>query len=387
MGGPAEFFDVPLSELRTRTSAKWTAFGGSDVLPLPVAEMDVRLAPPITRALHAAVDRSDTGYAGDPAALVAAFVGFADRRWGWPVDPSSVRTAADVAHAVVALLRVAIEPGDGVVLMPPVYPPFWSWLRSVDARPVEVPLLDVEHGGRMDLAGIGSALGAGARVILLCHPHNPTGSVHPAADLLALAALADRYGATVVSDEIHAPMAYPGAGFVPYLQAGPAAQRTGITVTSASKAWNLAGLKCALMVAGDGRRDVLDRVPPETGWGVGQFGVIAGIAAFAEGEKWLDDLVVALPAAAAHLAALLAEHLPSVRLHLPVAGYLAWLDCRETGLGDDPAQVFLDRGQVALHHGPEFGSPGKGFARINFGCSAQTLREAVRRMASLPLSR
>ncbi|GGL95592.1 MalY/PatB family protein [Nakamurella endophytica] len=378
MPGP---FDIPLAALRQRTSAKWTTYG-VDVLPLPVAEMDVRLADPVARVLHEAVDRSDTGYAGDPGPVRRAFAAFADRRWGWPVSAEDVRTCPDVAAGVMAVLRVLTRPGDGVVVMPPVYPPFFAWVRTVGATPVEVPLTGVDGGGRIDLAGVERALAAGTRVVLLCHPHNPTGAVHPAADLVELAALADRFGATVLSDEIHAPLAHPGSGFRPFLTLGAAAERTGVAFGSASKAWNLAGLKCALVTAGSGRRDVLEALPPELGWAVGQFGQLAARAAFDEGEAWLDEVVAGLVRNADLLGELLLRHLPGVRSPRPAAGYLAWLDCRALGLGDDPAQVFLDRAGVALHHGPDFGAQGAGWARINVGCPPDLLTEAVRRMAA-----
>ena len=200
--------DVPLGVLRARASAEWTSFPPG-VLPLPVAEMDVHLAPPIAAALHAAVDASDTGYAGDPALLLAAFAGFARRRWGWTVDPAAVRTCADVAVGVTEVLRRLVGPGDGVVVMPPVYPPFWQWLDDVGAPAVEVPLLEPDRGGRLDLPGIDRVLAAGARVVLLCSPQNPTGRVHPVEELRALAELAATYGATVLADEIHAPLTQP----------------------------------------------------------------------------------------------------------------------------------------------------------------------------------
>ena len=195
--------DVPLEQLRERLSVKWTQYS-ADVLPLPVAELDVELAPSIASVLTAALARSDTGYAGDSAGLSAAFTGFASRRWAWRVESADIRTCADVAVGVTEVLRALIAPGDPVVIMPPVYPPFWNWLADVRARPVEVPLVDVAAGGRLDLAGIERALVEGCRVVLLCSPHNPTGRVHDRAELAALALIAERYGATVVSDEIHA---------------------------------------------------------------------------------------------------------------------------------------------------------------------------------------
>jgi len=372
--------DVPLAELRLRRSAKWTSFP-PDVLPLPVAEMDVRLAPPIARALRAAVDLSDTGYAGDPTPVTGALARFARRRWGWAVDPGAVRLCADVAVGVTAVLRRVTRPGDAVVLTPPVYPPFAAWLAEVGVRQVDVPLLDAERGGGLDLPGLERALAAGARAVLLCSPHNPTGRVHPAAELAELAGLAEAYGAVVLADEIHAPLTLPGAAFTPYLSVSPAAARTGVAFHSASKAWNLAGLKCAAIITAEPGSGLLGEVPLELRWTVGHLGAVAAAAAYDEGEPWLDDLLAALSVNVGLLDGLLAERLPAVRFVAPAAGYLAWLDLRGLGLGDDPADVLLARGRVALGSGPTFGAGGAGFARLNVGCSEEVLAEAVRRMA------
>ncbi|RJK95495.1 aminotransferase class I/II-fold pyridoxal phosphate-dependent enzyme [Vallicoccus soli] len=337
--------------------------------------MDVDLAPPVAAALRAAVERSDTGYAGDVAPLVAAFRGFAARRWEWEVGAGDVTTCADVGVGTTELLRAALAPGDGVVLMPPLYPPVRGWLATVGAVPVDVPLLE----GRMDLGGVDRALADGARAVFLCHPHNPTGRVHGTDELQALAELALRHGALVVADEIHGPLA---PRFTPYLTVSGTARATGVALTSASKAWNLAGLKCALLVAqGEGPRELVGRLPHETVWGVGLLGALAAEAAFRDGEPWLDGLLAGLAANLDLLGPLLAEHLPEVGYARPEAGYLAWLDCRRLGLGDDPAAAFLAAG-VALVPGPDFGPGGAGFARLNAACHPDLLREAVRRMAA-----
>ncbi|RJL31945.1 MalY/PatB family protein [Bailinhaonella thermotolerans] len=372
-------FDIPTAELRRRRSAKWTTYP-SDVLPLPVAEMDVRLAPGIAAALHEAVERGDTGYAGDVTELVEAFRGFALRRWGWKVEPDGVATCADVGVGVVEVLRRLIRPGDGVLIMPPVYPSFYPWLRESGARTVAVPLIDRERGGRLDLDGIERALADGTRVVLLCHPHNPFGRVHTAEELRALAELARTYGAIVLSDEIHAPLTHTGQGFDPYLTVSDAAAETGIAFTSASKAFNVAGLKCALIIA-DGRRDLLGEMPEELPWGVGHLGLIASIAAFSGEDAWLERLAASLAANVALLRDRLAEALPGVTFPEPRASYLAWLDFRALGLGDDPAAEFLARARVALGSGPAFGLHGEGHARFNFGCSPELIDEAVTRMA------
>jgi cystathionine beta-lyase len=376
------FDDVSIELLRLRHSAKWRKYA-PDVLPAWVAEMDFALALPIREALLEAVSRDDTGYT-DAGRLPEAFAAFAGRRFGWAVEPSRVRLTNDVVTGIVELMRALTEPGNGVVINPPVYPPFFIVTRDLGRKVVEVPLLHVEAGGRLDLDGLERAFAGGARMYLLCHPHNPTGRTHDREELTAVVALAARHGVTVVSDEIHAPMSMPGVEHVPYLTLGDDAVATGIAVTSASKAWNLAGLKCALIATGDGAmHDRLTEVlPSHLGAHTGHFGVLASIAAFDHGEEWLDALVVHLDRNRSLLGELLARHLPQVRYAPPQAGYLTWLDCRELGLGDDPSEVFREQGRVALSPGPGFGEEGHGFARLNVGTSSALLEEAVRRMAS-----
>ncbi|MGP4102457.1 MalY/PatB family protein [Nonomuraea sp. KM90] len=374
-------FDIPLEELRRRRSAKWTLHA-PDVLPLPVAEMDVRLAPSVAAALHAAVERSDTGYVGDSTELVDAFRDFAWRRWRWRVEARSVRTCADLAVGTTEVLRRLVRPGDGVVVMPPVYPPFYAWIREAGAEPVPVPLLERQRGGRLDLDGIDRALEGGVGVVLLCHPHNPLGRVHDPDELRALAEIAQRHGATVISDEVHGPLTHPGHTFHPYLTVSEAATETGITLTSASKAFNLAGLKSALIVT-ERHQAMYDQLPHELPWGVGHLGVIASIAAFTDGDDWLDRLTDQLATNAALLRDLLAKQLSSVTFPEPQATYLAWLDCSPLGFGPDPAATFLDRARVALSSGPNFGGPGQGHARLNYACSPAVIEEAVARMAQI----
>jgi cystathionine beta-lyase len=371
----------PLQSLRERTSEKWRAYP-EDVIPLFVAEMDYPLAEPIAEALTEAVRRSDTGYARPGGELPRAFADFAARRWGWQVDPAQVTTTADVAVVVVEALRLAIRPGDGVVINTPVYPPFFDFVPEAGGRIVEVPLLQNAAGWSIDLDGLERAFAAGARAYLLCNPHNPLGHPHPADQLVAVAELAARYGVTVVSDEIHAPLTLSDGVFTPFLSVSDAAREHGIAAESASKAWNLAGLKCAMFVtAGERMSRLLATLPESVRYRTGLFGQIASAVAFAEGEEWLDGAIRALERNRDALTTLLAEKLPGVGYLAPRASYLAWLDFRALGWGDDPSIRALESGRVALSSGPMFGTQGAGFARLNFACSPEVLGEAVDRLA------
>ncbi|MEU2356192.1 aminotransferase class I/II-fold pyridoxal phosphate-dependent enzyme [Streptomyces misionensis] len=380
-GEPDPLRALDPERLRRRTSMKWRTYP-EDVLPLWVAEMDVPLAPPVVRALTDALALGDTGYPAGTA-YAEALAGFAARRWGW--DGIAVERTAivpDVMLGVVEMLGLVTGPGDPVIVNPPVYPPFFTFVAHMDRRVVEAPLgADL----RLDLAALEEAFvrataGGGRAAYLLCSPHNPTGTVHTAAELAAVAELAEHHGVRVVADEIHAPLVAPDVTFVPYLSV-PGADR-GLSLMSASKGWNLPGLKAALALAGPGAAAELAGLPEEVGHGASHLGVIAHTAALREATGWLDALLTGIRDNRRLLADLLAEHLPGIRVHPAEATYLAWLDCRALGLGDDPAQVFLDRGRVALTAGPPFGTGGAGHARLNLATSPDILTEAVRRMAA-----
>ena len=369
----------PLDRLRLRRSAKWRNYP-PDVLPLTVAEMDVNLAPAIQDVLHDAVARSDAGYPMPVPELGQALAGCAESRWGWRIDPTAVVAVPDVSVAVVQLLRVLTRLGDTVVINPPVYPPFFEWLPETDTQVLEVPLAhDPDSGWRLDLPALERAFATGPAVYLLCNPHNPVGRMHRPDELAAVVELATRYQVSVISDEIHGPLALPGATFTPLLTI-PGAAEIAVSVHSTSKAWNLAGLKCASIVTGSpAMRAVTDRLPPDDRWRVGHFGVLASIAAYTEAPGWLDGLLAALDERRMQLAELIRTRLPVIDWQPPEATYLAWLDC--TRLGTDPFELFLEKGRVAFEAGPKFGAPGVGHVRLNFGTSAEILTEAVTRMA------
>lgn len=365
---------------RDRTSLKWRAYP-DDVLPLWVAEMDARPCEPVVTAVTEAMRRGDTGYAGS-GTYAAAFASFADAEWGWAPDPGTTTQVADVLTGIARLIELFTAPGGPVVVSSPVYNAFFIVIDSVGRRAVDAPLTDE---GRLDLDHLADVFGqvsAGGEsaAYLLSNPHNPTGTVHSASELSRLAALANEHGVRVISDEIHAPLVYATSRFTPYLTV-PGAE-TGVTVTAASKAWNLAGLKAGLIVPGAEARDEVGRLHPFVSMGASHLGVIAQSAAWQDGRDWLSQLRAELDDNRHLLADLVAEQLPGVRVLLPEATYLAWLDCRGTGLGDDPAATFRKRGRVALSAGRHFGPRGVGGVRLNFATSPDIIREAVNRMAS-----
>jgi cystathionine beta-lyase len=331
------------------------------------------------------VQLGDTGYTPPEPGVREAFVEFSRRRFAWEVDPALVFWTGDVMMGVVEILRRVIAPGERVVVMTPVYPPFFDTVEEAGGVVERVPLAPTETGWEIDRLAVEAALAAGARAVLLCNPHNPTGTVHTRESLAALADIASGFGATVISDEIHGPLAHDGHTFVPFLDASPTAADVGYAVTSASKTYNLAGLKCAVMVAGrPAQAKVLRSLPDEVEWRTGLFGALANVAAYsAESDAWLESLLAALGENRRLLVDLLAQHLPAARFLPPDAGFLAWVDVSAYGWGDNPAPRIRREAKVALHHGPLFGEEGVGHVRINFGCSPELLTEAVRRVGAL----
>ncbi len=371
---------LSLTELRERTSAKWRRYD-PDVLPLWVAEMDVELAAPIREVLERAVATGDMGYASGTA-YTEALSSFASRRWGWEASPGQMTTVADVITGYTDILCLLTEPGGQIVVNPPVYPPFYSYLKAAGRRIAEAPLgVDM----RLDLAALEETFrevtaGGAPAAYLLCNPHNPGGTAHTRGELEGVAALAERYGVRVVSDEIHAPLFYAGETFVPYLSVAGAER--GFSVMAASKAWNLAGIPAAIIIAGTKAADELAAYGNSAHHGPTHFGTLAQTAAYNDGEPWLDALLPSLDRNRHLLATLLEEHLPGVRYTLPQATYLTWIDCTALDLGHDPAQHFLEHARVALNSGLTFGTGGSGHVRLNIATHPDVLTEAVRRMGA-----
>ncbi|MBB5867673.1 cystathionine beta-lyase [Allocatelliglobosispora scoriae] len=365
---------LTLDELRSRTSEKWRRYP-PDVLPVFVAEMDADLARPVTAALRQAIERGDTGYAFGTD-YAEALAGFAAERWGWRFDIAQARPVADVITGVVEAVRLISDVGAGVVVNPPVYHPFFPTIEHMERRVVEAPL---GPDGRIDFATLEAAFqepGNGA--YLLCNPQNPTGAVHTRDELTRVAELAHAYRVRVVADEIHAPLVLAGAAFTPYLDVDPA----GLSIMSASKAWNLAGMKAAILVAGTEALGDLARLPEIASEATSHFGVVSHVAALRHGGPWLDEVLAAIDGNRRLLGELLGRELPQIGYRQPEGTYLAWLDCRGLGIDGDPAAFFLQRGRVALVAGELFGTGGAGHVRLNIGTSPAVIREAVRRMAT-----
>jgi cystathionine beta-lyase len=367
-----------LGTLYRRRSEKWSGHA-PDVLPLTVAEMDFPLAPEVAAALHAAVDRHDLGYTAPTAAQTgSAFAGFAQRRLHWTVDPEQVTLMPDVMAGLIESCRILTEPGAQVAFFTPAYPPFFAELPQARVELVQLPL---DTAGAIDMEALEAVLAGGVRVLVLANPHNPTGQIVPRQVLEQIADLCVAHGAWVLADEIHAPLVLEDATHTPWLEVSEAARDCGIALTSASKAFNVAGLKAALVItASEPAKDAVRRLPLMTDR-VGILGIIAAEAAFTAGDRWLDAVQARLAANRTLLGQLLAAELPEVTWRPPEASYLAWLDCRALPLGEDPAAIFLSAGRVALGRGLDYGREGAGFVRLNFGTGPEHVVDAVQRMA------
>ena len=367
-----------LEQLYDRHSSKWRRFA-SDVLPMHVAEMDFQIAEPIRMRIQRMNEDSDFGYLGPVPEVAEAFEGFAARHWGWQIDPSQLKLASDVGVATVEFLRANLRAGERVVVSSPVYSGFYEWLKELKIEPFDVPLVHADEHYSLDISGFEHAFKQGHLTVLLCNPHNPTGRVFSRAQLTQLAILAQKYGATVISDEIHAPLT--SKTFTPYLSCGPAAEATGVCITSASKAFNLAGLKAAFLITqSEAMAAKVAKLPAATHWRTSIVGAFAMAEAFANCDAWLAATVATLEGNAKHLLAELHQQLPQVKSHLPEAGYLAWLDISDLAL---TTQEIATKAKVALVPGPDMGGESyTNFARLNFGTSQEIISEGVRRIAN-----
>ena len=370
--------DVDAACKRGNRNAKWSKYG-AETLPAWVAEHDFRPPASVIDAMRTTLDRGDFGYHDLDADVGAAFTGWARDRYGWSLDPGLVHTCVDVLQGVTAAVTALAEPGGGVILTPPIYHIFLQICPTSARRQLEwLMRCDGEQGWHLDPDDLEVLVRRepDARVLLWCHPHNPTGWVADAAVLARIVELAHAYDFYVVSDEIHADLVYPGSAtpFTPMLGIPGAAERV-VTVTSPAKTFALSGLRCAAMAYAD--RDLRRRVrlahPPLLLGHAARTGIDATIAAWTHGAAWADGLLAHLADQRDHLADRLAAEAPGVAFHRPDSTFLAWLDVSACGLGDAPAAHILDHTGVALNEGTEFGTNGDGHVRLNFGTSREVL--------------
>jgi len=387
---PSRSDDLTLEDLRARGGLKWTLF--PDAIGAFVAEADYGTAPAVSRALHDAVDAQAFGYL--PGAVSEAMSGACARwmssRYGWEVAPERVRPLGDVIAGLQAAVEHFSRPGSAVVVPTPAYMPFLTVPRAMGREQVELPMAHDGDRWVYDLDALDAVLaaGAGLGLLVLCNPHNPVGRVLERAEMAAITEVVERHGARVFSDEIHAPLVFPGSRHVPYASTSEAAARHTVTATAASKAWNLPGLKCAqLVLSSDVDAQHWAEVGHELEHGASTLGVLASTAAYTEGGPWLEEVLDHLDGTRELLGRLVAEHLPGVGYSAPEGTYLALLDCRALELGPAPAAFFRDRAGVALTDGAACGRAAEGFVRLTFAMPRPLLERAVRQMGEAVAAR
>lgn len=372
---------LDVERLRRRRGAKWMAHPAD--YASWVADMDFEVAPAVAASLHDVIDRHELGYPnwGGPYALSPAGHQFARRmgeRYAWEIGTDRVHDLVDVLQGVRAVVHHRSDPGDGVVLHMPAYHPFIDGLEAMGRRRVEVGWT----GSGFDYDELERRLVAdGASVWILCNPHNPLGHVFERPELERIADIADRFDLVVVADEVHADLTLPGAVHVPFASLGTEVAARTVTVSSASKAFNLAGLRWAVMHVGDDEmHSTLRSLPGHYLGAPNLFGVTAAVAAWTDGDDWLAAVVDVLDENRRLLGRLLEQHLPGAVYRPPAATYLAWVDCRGCGLDDEPAEVFRRRG-VEVSPGAQFGAGGIGHVRLNLATSPAIVSATVAAMA------
>ena len=375
--------DISADTLRARGSMKWTRF--PDTLPGFVAEMDFPLAPPIAEALQRAIDAPLLGYLPEPTKqdMKEATSEFLADRYGWDVTSDNVFPTADVLSAYEVTLRAFATPGAPVVVPTPAYMPFLSLTEMLGHPVIQVPMVDVDGRPSMDLERIASELASGAGVVVLCNPHNPLGLVYSEQELRALADVVDKAGALVFSDEIHAPLTLFGHTHLPYASLNETTAAHTVTSTSASKAWNLPGLKAAqLITSNPAHYEALKKIEFTVSHGASTLGVIATTAALRDGGEWLNEAREYIEGSATEFAEAVSE-LPGASFRQLEGTYIAWLDASSVDIGDhpSPAHFFAKEAGVSVTDGAMCGEAGVGHMRLILATPRPILREMVSRLS------
>lgn len=377
---PFDFDRIPAR--RDSDSNKWRKFP-ADVLPLWVADMDFPSPPAVVAALRERVEHGFFGYLTESPELREVVADRLAKRFGWRVGPEAVVPVPGVNAGVNLAVRALTRPGDGVLVQTPLYPPL---LRAAENHGTtrHVHRLTREPDGRyvVDMPAFAAAIRPETRAFVLCNPHNPIGRLFERRELEAMARVCLQRDLWIVADEVHSDLVFDGRQHVPMATLAPEVEQRTITFVAPSKTFNLPGLKCAVAVVPSAPlRERLAAAGADLVPKINVLGHTAAVAAYRDGEAWLQALLRYLEDNRDFLAREVPRRLPGVRMGAPEATYLAWLDCRETGLAD-PYTFFLEQAKVALNDGTLFGPGGEGFVRLNFGCPRALLTEGLARMAS-----
>ncbi|MBG6246813.1 MULTISPECIES: MalY/PatB family protein [Symbiopectobacterium] len=379
----AEQYTLPLETLRRRQSMKWQ-YHALEILPAWVAEMDFAPSPAVADVLRHWYLAQDTGYPyrqRDRAEhlLARAFSRYTAREFNWETDPANVLALNELVRAVYLLILAFSEPGDGIVLKAPSYPPFYDAINDTGRRLQASPLLDNGQGYEIDFDHLTNQIDANTRILLLCNPHNPTGRALRRDELEKLAALAEAHDLIVIANEIHADLVYPGQEHIPFATVALGLAARTITLNSASKSFNIAGLRCALMYFGDGalKQRFTQRLPARILGYPSGIGIDATVAAWDRGHSWLEGARHYLLERREQVITTVRPALPEVRVHTPEATYFAWLDFSELHLPTAAGAYYLEHAKVALTAGETFNPGAEAFARLNFATSKALLQQIL----------
>ena len=379
------FSRVTVEDLRAKRGVKWTKYD-PEVLAAWVADMDFPVAEPIREALREAMVRDDYGYSfkSKEGPIPELFAARAKRLYAWEVLPERVEGICDVIQGLYVVIENFTRPGDGVVTLTPAYPPFLNSVREMDRRLVEFPLRPPQEPSgifRLDTRSLAQSIDDNARLLLLCNPHNPTGKVFSKAELEAVAEIALSKDLIVFADEIHADLVYSNSMHIPFASLGPEVEARTITMASATKSFNIAGLRYAVAVFGSEALQVIyNRTPERLRGGMNSFGVIATQSAWRDCDDWLQELLNHLEKNRDYMIDFLHTELPDITVHRPEATFLSWLDCSSLMLSPDPHTFFLEKARVGLSDGVDFGVGGAGHVRLNFATSRPILTQILTRM-------
>lgn len=362
-------------------SVKWCHYP-PDALPLWVADMDFRSPEPVIAALRERVQHGVFGYGKEPPELRAVLVERLQRLYGWQVSPDWLLFLPGVVIGFNLTCRAFAAPGDGVLLQTPAYPPILSAPQNAGCTRDEMELT-VQADGHyaIDLDLLERTITERTRVFILCNPHNPVGRVFTRQELQGMAEICLRHNLVICSDEIHCDFVYGGAEHIPIAALDPEVAAHTITLMAPSKTFNIAGLHFAVgIVPNEGLRKQLCAAKNGLVHEPDILGYTAALAAYRDGQPWLDEVMRYLEANRDFIVEYVNERLPGIHAHKPEGTYLLWLDCRQAGIPGNPHKFFLERAKVALNDGPDYGRGGEGFLRLNFGCPRTTLHEALERM-------
>ena len=380
-----ESFALPIEAMRARRGIKWRRYG-DEVLPASIADMDFAVAEPVQRAIRSLVDQHDYGYAHREGhdRVESAFADRMRTRFGWDAGHERTVLISDVLQGIAAAILAFSEPGDGVVVQTPIYPPFLSGIDGTGRRRVLNPLVDSRVRLVVDAEGLRGVVDDRTRILLLCNPHNPSGRAFEREELAAIGSIAVERDLVIVSDEIHCDLVYPGGRHIPTGSLGQEIAARTITLNSATKGFNIAGLRCGVLHFGAPalKERFVQRIPPKLLGTPGITGIDATIAAWDHAQPWADKVVALLQQNRDWLAEAVAREFPGAVMRLPEATYLAWIDFSRLGLPQPAGTFFLEKARVGLSPGDNFGEQYGAFVRLNFATSPAILKEIVARMAA-----